>query len=160
MAKKRYWLMKSEPATYSIDDLARDGTTCWEGVRNYQARNFMRDEMRIGDDVLFYHSNAAPPGVAGIARVCTEAYPDHEQFKKTSKYYDPKATKNQPRWFMVDIEHVESFPDLVTLETIKATPDLAEMLVAQRGQRLSIQPVEPEHFRLIRKLGRKARAAR
>ncbi len=159
-AKKRYWLMKSEPGTYSIDDLQRDGSTCWEGVRNYQARNFMRDEMRVGDEVLYYHSNASPPGVAGLARVCREAYPDHTQFDPSSKYHDPKATGDEPRWFMVDIEHVETFDDVVSLEEIKADDRLDGMLVRQRGQRLSIQPVEAEHFRRIRTLGRRAGAGR
>lgn len=145
--------MKSEPDVYGIDDLERDGSTCWEGVRNYQARNFMRDDMRKGDLVLFYHSNTKPPGVAGIARVCKPAYPDHTQFSKKSKYHDPKATKSEPRWFMVEIEFIERFPEVVSLQTLKRSPELEGMLVTQRGQRLSIQPVEKSHFEQIRTLG-------
>lgn len=154
-SKKQYWLMKSEPTTYSIDDLERDGTTCWEGVRNYQARNFMRDDMRVGDEVLFYHSNADPPGVAGLARICRAAYPDHTQFDRRSKYFDPKATKDGPRWYMVDLQHVETFGGVVSLETIKADDALDGMLVRQKGQRLSIQPVASKHFRRVRTLGRR-----
>src|SRR5690606_17593040 len=106
---KRYWLMKSEPGSYSIDDLQRDTRTSWEGVRNYQARNFMRDDMRPGDGVLFYHSGANPPGVAGLAKIARAAYPDPTALDPDSHYYDPKATKEDPRWVMVDIEFVEKF---------------------------------------------------
>ncbi len=154
MAKK-YWLMKSEPDVYGIDDLKRDKKTCWDGVRNYQARNFMRDDMQVGDLVLYYHSNADPPGVAGIAKVCRTAYPDDTQFDKTDSHYDPKATKDQPRWFMVDIAFVEKFGDVVSLDTLKATKALDGMLVIKRGQRLSVQPVEAKHFKTVEKLGRK-----
>lgn len=146
--------MKSEPDVFGIDDLERDGTTCWEGVRNYQARNFMRDDMRLGDLVLFYHSNAKPPGVAGIARVTRTAYPDHTQFDHKSKYFDPKSSQDEPRWVMVDIEFVEKFPEIVPLGALRDEPKLNGLLVIQRGQRLSIQPVEKAHFDLIRKLGR------
>ncbi len=149
----RHWLMKSEPTVYSIDDLARDGRTHWDSIRNYQARNFMRDEMRVGDLVLFYHSNASPPGVAGIARVCREAYPDFTAWDLKSKYFDPKSTPDDPIWMMVDVEFVEKFPHFVALAELKATKELAGMLVLRRGMRLSIQPVEPEHFALIRKMG-------
>jgi predicted RNA-binding protein with PUA-like domain len=106
----RHWLMKSEPESYSIADLERNGSTSWEGVRNYQARNFMRDDMRVGDPVLFYHSNASPPGVAGLARVSRESYPDHTSLDPGSPYFDPRATAAEPRWYMVDIEFVERFP--------------------------------------------------
>jgi predicted RNA-binding protein with PUA-like domain len=134
-----YWLMKSEPGTYSIDDLKRDGKTDWNGIRNYQARNFMRDRMEAGDLVLFYHSSAEPPGVAGIARVCREARPE---------------AKNST-WVMVEVAFVEKFPRIVSLEAIRGESRLKDMLVLKRGQRLSIQPVEKKHFDLIRKMGHK-----
>lgn len=143
---KRYWLMKSEPNVYSLDDLKREGSTCWEGVRNYQARNFMRDDMSVGDGVLYYHSRVAPIGIAGLARVCKESYPDHEQFDQDSKYYDPKATEEKPRWFMVDLEYVRHFAETLSLEQLKEADNLDGMLVTQKGQRLSIQPVEQEHW--------------
>ena len=151
---KRYWLMKSEEEVYSIRDLERDGTTCWEGVRNYEARNLMRDEMRVGDGVLFYHSNAKPPGVAGIARVSKRAYPDHFAFEKGNPYFDPKSDPENPRWFMVDVEYVEGFEEVVSLNEIKARPDLAEMALIKRA-RLSVQPVTKEEFQIIKKMGKK-----
>ncbi len=146
LAATGYWLMKSEPDAYSIDDLARDKSAEWDGIRNYQARNFMRDDMRVGDWVFFYHSNAKPPGVVGLARVCKTAYPDHTAFDPGSKYHDPKSDPANPRWVMVDVEFVEKFADPVSLEALKAELALAEMLVVQRGQRLSIQPVQRAHF--------------
>lgn len=149
----RYWLMKSEPGTYSIEDLRRDGRTHWDGVRNYQARNFMRDDMRVGDKVLFYHSNAKPPGVAGIAEVVCEAYPDHTARDPESRYFDPKASDEDPRWFMVDVAYVETFDHFVPLDTLRVTPGLEEMLVTKRS-RLSIQPVTEEEFQIVRRLGR------
>src|SRR5690625_411312 len=121
MPEMRYWLMKSEPGSYSIDDLERDGRTHWDGVRNYQARNFMRDEMRPGDRVLFHHSNAKPPGVAGIAEVVREAYPDHTARDPKSRYFDPKASDDDPRWFMVDIAFVETFDRFVPIGTLRET---------------------------------------
>lgn len=142
----RYWLMKSEPDVYSIDDLKRDGSTSWEGVRNYQARNFMRDEMKVGDLVLFYHSNAKPPGVAGLARVCREAHPDPTQFDPKSDYYDPKATRENPRWMLVDVEYVERFAALLPLESLKADADLEGMELLRKGSRLSVQRVEKGHI--------------
>ena len=142
---RQYWLMKSEPYVYSIDDLKRDGTTYWDGVRNYSARNLMRDKMRIGDRVLYYHSNAKPPGVAGVAEVVRESYPDHTQFDESSKYYDPKATEEKPRWFMVDIGFVEKFPREVSLPEIRATSELSEMVLVNRS-RLSVQPVTKAEF--------------
>ena len=144
--------MKSEPSVYSIKDLERDGATHWDGVRNYQARNFMRDEMEKGDMVLFYHSNATPPEVAGLARVCRTAYPDFTAWDKKDNHYDPKSKKDAPTWFMVDVEFVEAFDRPVSLETLKSTPVLEGMLVTRRGQRLSIQPVKANHFRAIMKL--------
>src|SRR5690606_2020553 len=151
---KRYWLMKSEPSVYSIDDLARDGRTHWDGVRNYQARNFMRDQMKLGDEVLFYHSNAEPPGVVGIARVVREGYPDHTARDPNSKYYDPKASEEDPRWFMVDVEFVEKFNEIVSLDTLKSTPGLENMLVTKKS-RLSVQPVTEREFEIVRRLGRR-----
>ena len=145
--------MKSEPYVYSIDDLERDGTTFWDGVRNYSARNLMRDQMRIGDRVLYYHSNADPPGVVGIAEVVKESYPDHTQFDETSKYHDPKATEEKPRWFMVDIEFVEKLPRAVTLPEIKDTEALAEMVLVNRS-RLSVQPVKKSEYDLIVRMAR------
>ncbi len=147
-----YWLMKSEPSVYSIDDLERDGSTCWEGVRNYQARNLMR-EMKVGDLVLYYHSNADPPGVVGVARVCREAYPDHYSWNKRSKYYDAKSTKESPRWYMVNVEFVERWSHLVPLDALKVTRGLEDMVVIKRS-RLSVQPVKKKEFEIVRKLGR------
>lgn len=141
----QFWLMKSEPDVYSIDDLARDGTEPWEGVRNYQARNFMSD-MVVGDWVLFYHSNAKPPGIAGLAKVCKEAYPDPTQFDAKSQYFDSKSRKDAPRWSMVEVEFVEKFPEFLSLQTLKDTKSLKGMRVIQKGQRLSVQPVEKPHF--------------
>lgn len=150
----RYWLMKSEPEVFSIDDLARDRSAAWEGVRNYQARNFMRDDMKKGDLVLFYHSNATPPGVAGVAKVVRESYPDHSAWDAKSEYFDPKSTPETPVWMMVDVEFVERFAAVVALDELKAAPELEGMLVTQRGQRLSVQPVEAAHFRWVRAAGR------
>ena len=151
---KKYWLIKSEPGAYSIDDLQKDGQTCWDGVRNYQARNFMRDGMKIGDEVLFYHSNAKPPGVVGTAHVCKESYPDDTAWDPRDKHFDPKTKKDDPTWFMVDVEFREKFPGIVSLDDLKERSELDGMLVTRRGQRLSIQPVEPNHFRFVRKLGK------
>jgi len=155
MASARYWLMKSEPESYSIDDLKRDGKTHWDGVRNYQARNFMRDDMQVGDLVLFYHSNAEPPGVAGIAQVSKKAYPDFSAFDPKDKHYDPKSSKANPTWMMVDLEFVEKFLRLVSLQELRDHPKLGTLLVLKRAQRLSIQPVEKAHFEIIRKMGKK-----
>ena len=145
----RHWLIKSEPATFSIGDLARAGREPWSGVRNYQARNFMWKDMRPGDLALFYHSNAKPPGVVGIARVAGPPYPDPTQFDAASEYFDPKASAAKPRWWLVDFEFVSRCHDLLTLEVIKADPLLAEMTVCQRGSRLSITPVETIHFKRV-----------
>lgn len=153
----RYWLMKSEPSVYSIEDLQRDGTTGWEGVRNYQARNFMRDDMKPGDLILFYHSNAEPPGVAGIAKVARAAYPDASACDPKSKYFDPKATADNPIWMTVDVAFAERFAAPVSLAELKSDPALAGMAVLQRGQRLSVQPVDPAHFRIVREMGRRRR---
>jgi predicted RNA-binding protein with PUA-like domain len=135
----KYWLMKSEPSAYSIDDLKRDGTTTWNGVRNYQARNSMRDDMRVGDKVLFYASNADPSGVTGIAEVSGEARPELED----------------PTWCMVEIRHVETFPAIVPLATLRETQGLEKMVVIQKGSRLSVQPVTKAEFDIVRKLAKK-----
>ncbi len=145
----QYWLMKSEPSTYSIDDLKKDKVTQWEGVRNYQARNFMRDQMKIGDKVLFYHSNATPPGIAGLAEVCRESYPDYFALDASSKYFDPKSTEEKPIWMMVDVKFIKKFDKLVSLEEIKARPELANMLVIKKGMRLSIQPVTENDYNIL-----------
>jgi predicted RNA-binding protein with PUA-like domain len=152
---RRYWLMKSEPDVYSIQDLEREGETGWEGVRNYQARNLMRDDMRVGDGVLFYHSNAKPPGVAGLARVCREAHPDPTAFDPDSDYHDPKSTRDAPRWVMVAVQHVETFPEVVSLDRLRETPGLEDMMVIKRGMRLSVQPVSKREFDTVAKLGRR-----
>lgn len=148
-----HWLIKTEPSSYSIDDLKRDGSTFWAGVRNYQARNLMRDRMKLGDLCLFYHSSAEPPGVAGLARICKAAYADRTALDPKDDHYDPKATRDEPIWVMVDVEFVEKFPNFVPLEALRATPALKDMLVLKRAQRLSVQPVEKAHFDLIRRMG-------
>jgi predicted RNA-binding protein with PUA-like domain len=148
------WLLKSEPSVYSIDDLRRDGRTAWEGVRNYQARNFMRDTMRAGDRVLFHHSNASPPGVAGLAEVVREAYPDPTARDPASPYFDPKAGEEDPRWFVVDVGWVETFPALVPLDLLRATPGLEKMQLLNRS-RLSVQPVTDAEFEIVARLGRR-----
>lgn len=148
MAVRQYWLMKSEPGVYSIDDLKADGETMWDGVRNYQARNFMRDGMKVGDRVLYYHSNASPPGVAGVAEVVKESYPDHTAQDPDSGYFDEKATEDDPRWFMVDIKFVRKLPRMVTLHEMKDDPALNGMVVTG-GSRLSVQPVEKAHFERV-----------
>jgi predicted RNA-binding protein with PUA-like domain len=155
---KRYWLLKSEPTAYSIDDLERDATTSWEGVRNYQARNFIRDEMKKGDGVLFYASNADPSGVTGLAEIARDGYPDEFAWKKGHKYFDAASTKDAPLWYSVDITFVEAFPHVVSLETLKGTPGLEDMVVTRKGSRLSIQPVTKAEFEIVRKLGRHKRA--
>ena len=146
----RYWLMKSEPADVSIDDLAAmpNQTVDWYGVRNYQARNFMRDQMRVGDGVLFYHSNCEMPGIAGIAEVCTNAYPDRFQFVKGHKYYDLKATPETPRWVNVDVRLVRK-TRLLSLKEMRETPELVNLRILQRGNRLSITAVDPRDWEFI-----------
>lgn len=146
---RRFWLLKSEPNTYSYDDLVRDGRTAWDGVRNYQARNFMRDDMAEGDLVLFYHSNAKPMGIAGIARICSAPYPDPTQFASGSKYFDETSDPADPRWILVDVEPIEKLNHVVALSDLKAERALGDMLVVQRGQRLSVQPVDKKHFQKV-----------
>lgn len=148
----QYWLIKSEPTAYSIDDLKRDKHTAWEGVRNYQARNFMK-EMRVGDLALFYHSSSDPTGVFGVAKVTAAAHPDLSQFNKKDSHFDPKATKEKPIWYCPDVAFVEKFKHPVELVAIKANPSLRGIMVAQQGSRLSVQPVSKAHFEAIRFLG-------
>ena len=148
----RHWLIKSEPDVFGIDDLKKVKTEPWSGVRNYQARNFMWKEMKPGDLALFYHSNAKPPGVVGIARVVGDAYPDPTQFDKKGDYHDPKSKPENPRWWVRDFEFVGKFAGMFTLEALKADPVLSEMIVSQRGTRLSIMPVEALHFKRVCKL--------
>ncbi len=150
----RYWLMKSEEDVFSIDDLARDGTTGWEGVRNYQARNSLRDDTSVGDLVLFYHSNAAVIGVAGVASIARAGYPDPTQFESGHTYEDPTSPRDNPRWYRVDLSFVERFASPVTLDEMKGDPALDGMLVVRKGQRLSVQPVEPAHFERVVAAGR------
>ncbi len=145
--------MKSEPETFGIEDLGRLKKTPWDGVRNYRARNFMRDDMAVGDLVLFYHSNANPPGVAGVARIASPAYPDPTQFDPNSQYHDSKATESEPRWWLVDVEFVERMPRFVSLDELREDPQLDGMWVARQGQRLSVQPVEKDHFRRVLRCG-------
>jgi predicted RNA-binding protein with PUA-like domain len=150
-----YWIMKSEPDVFSFKDLKSrpKKTEPWNGVRNYQARNFMRDEMKIGDLILFYHSSCEIPGVAGIAKVGSAPYPDTTQFEKKSEYYDPKATAETPRWFLVDVSFHQDLKSLVPLEEMKKHPELKDMRLLSKGNRLSILPVTKEEFQFITKLG-------
>lgn len=153
----RFWLMKCEPDAYTIDDLERDGRTSWEGVRNYQARNFLRDEMHVGDGVLFYASNAAPSGVTGLAEVVRPGYPDHTALLPGHDYHDPRSSRDEPIWYTVDIAFVERFARTVSLETLKQTPGLEHMMVTRKGSRLSVQPVTPSEYDVVVRLGRRAR---
>jgi predicted RNA-binding protein with PUA-like domain len=156
---RRYWLMKCEPAAYTIDDLARDGRTSWEGVRNYQARNFMRDQMQVGDGVLFYASNADPSGVTGLAEIVRAGYPDHFSWTHGHKYYDAGSSEAAPIWFMVDVGYVERFQTIVPLNVLKATKGLESMMVTQKGSRLSVQPATRAEYNLVARLGRALRMA-
>lgn len=151
---RRYWLMKCEPAAYTIDDLARDTKTGWEGVRSFQARNFMRDQMQEGDAVLFYASNADPSGVTGLATIARAGYPDPFAWKKGHKYFDPDTKKDAPTWYTVEVAFAERFPNVVSLETLKSTKGLEDMVVTQKGSRLSIQPVTKPEYEIVVKLGR------
>lgn len=152
---RKYWLMKCEPDAYTIQDLERDGVTTWEGVRNYQARNLLRDQLQVGDGVLFYASNANPSGVTGLAEVEKAGYPDAFAWKKGHRYFDPASTPDKPIWYRVDIKHVETFPEIVPLETLKAIPGLDKMMVIRKGARLSVQPVTRSEFDIVTRLGRK-----
>lgn len=153
MVSRKYWLMKSEPSTFSIEDLARapGQRTCWDGVRNYQARNYMRT-MAVGDQVLFYHSNADPPAVVGIAEVVRTAYPDSTQFDKKDKHYDPASKPSEPRWDMVDIKYLRTFSKLLPLDDLRKDPPLKGMVLLQKGSRLSVQPVTSDEWKQILRL--------
>ena len=144
-----YWLMKSEPDDYSIDDLKRDRREPWDGIRNYQARNMMRDDMKVGDQVFFYHSNCKEPGVVGIMKVASKPYPDPTQFDPDSKYYDPKSSPEDPRWCLVDVSYKRKLKRTITLAEIKAHPGLDDMILTRKGNRLSIMPVDAAHWDII-----------
>ncbi len=150
---KKYWLMKSEPGTYSIQDLKKSGKDLWDGVRNYQARNFMKD-MQVGDEVLFYHSNARPPGVAGLARISKKVQPDPTAFDPQSKYYDPASKRDKPRWFCVEVAFKSVFKQLIPLEDLKKEKALSKMLVLKKGQRLSVMPVTQAEYMHILKMSK------
>lgn len=148
-----YWLVKSEESCYSIDNLKKDKKTYWDGVRNYQARNFMR-KMKKGDLVLFYHSNSNPIGIAGIAKVVKESYPDKTQWDKKDQHYDPKSPKENPRWDMVDIQFVKKFKEVITLRDLKKQKGLKDMKILQRGNRLSVTPVTKKEFEIIENIAK------
>lgn len=156
--RKRYWLVKSEPDVYSIEDLERDGSTMWDGVRNYQARNLMRDDMSVGDPVLFYHSNAKPMCIAGVAEVSAEAYPDPTAFDRKDKHYDPKSDPDEPTWMLVDIRHVETYPTPLARDLLASEPALSDMMLLRRGSRLSVQPVTAAEFKVVMKLAKREAA--
>lgn len=151
----KYWLIKSEPDAYSIDDLKKDKKTHWDGVRNYQARNFMRDEMKKGDQVIYYHSNTEPPGAVGVCEVVKEGYPDFTAFDPDDKHYDPKSNKDTPTWIMVDVKFVQKFKSIVPLTDIKENKKLQDMKLVQRGNRLSVMPVTKTELNEIVKMGSK-----
>ena len=152
--EKRYWLVKTEPEVFSFDDLqnAPSRTTCWDGVRNYQARNFLRDSMKLGDGVLVYHSNAEPPAIAGVAEIAREGYPDHTQFDAMHHHYDPDARTDNPTWYMVDIRAVRSLPRTLALPELREVKELAGMTLLQKGSRLSVQPVSEAEWNFVLKL--------
>lgn len=148
---RRYWLMKSEPGAFSIEDLkeSKNSTAYWDGVRNYQARNFLRDEIKTGDGVLFYHSNIARPAIVGLAEVVREGYPDHTALDPNSDHYDPKATKDNPRWYMVDIRFLAHLPEPLDRKALGHHPVLSNMEVMKKGSRLSVQPVTPDQWQAV-----------
>jgi predicted RNA-binding protein with PUA-like domain len=148
-AKTQYWLMKSEPDAFSIDDLKRKGQEAWDGVRNYQARNFMRDGMRVGDKIFFYHSNCAEPGIVGVAEVATDAYPDPSQFDPKSKYFDAASSRDKPRWMLVEVKFVKKLKRTIALKELQSESALAEMALVRKGNRLSVMPVEASDWRHI-----------
>ncbi|HET6551932.1 MAG TPA: EVE domain-containing protein [Dyella sp.] len=145
----QHWLMKSEPDAFSIDDLKRKGQEAWDGVRNYQARNFMRDGMRVGDKVFFYHSNCDEPGIVGVAEVATDAYPDPSQFDPKSKYFDASASRDNPRWMLVEVKFVKKLKRTITLKELQADPALVEMPLVRKGNRLSVMPVDAADWRHV-----------
>ena len=156
---KRYWLFKSEPSVYSLDDLKndKDSTTHWDGVRNYSARNLLRDEIQKGDSVLFYHSSCDEPGAMGVAKVVRDGYPDPTQFDKKAKYHDPKSKADNPRWFVVDVKYDKAFKSPVTLKEMRETAGLEAMALLRKGNRLSVQPVTADEWKIITKLGGRAK---
>jgi predicted RNA-binding protein with PUA-like domain len=149
--ERRYWLMKSEPGAFSLDDLraSPQGISAWDGVRNYQARNLLRDGIRVGDGVLFYHSNIPRPAIVGLARVVRSGYPDHTALDPRSRHFDPRATPDSPIWYMVDVEYVAALPNPLTREDLARHPVLGSMDVLRRGNRLSVQPVTPEQWQAV-----------
>jgi predicted RNA-binding protein with PUA-like domain len=151
----QFWLMKSEPDCFSFDDLLRapERTSPWDGVRNYQARNFLRDAIRVGDGVLFYHSNIPEPAIVGVARVVRAGYPDHTARDPANDHFDPRAKVDNPIWYMVDVQALQAFPRPISRETMKAHPLLSDMAVLKRGNRLSVLPVEPRHWSVLLELG-------
>lgn len=151
---RRYWLMKCEPEAYTIEHLERDRTTSWEGVRNYQARNLLRDDMQVGDGVLFYASNADPSGVTGLARIERAGFPDPTAWRKGHEYFDAASTPANPVWYSVEIGFVERFAETVPLATLKSTSGLEKMMVVQKGSRLSVQPVTRAEYEIVARLGR------
>ena len=157
MSDTNYWLVKTEPDVFSIQDLARapGKTTCWDGVRNYQARNLLRDQMKLGDRVLIYHSSTEPMAIVGIAQVVKEGYPDHTAWDKKSPHYDPDSTKDNPRWFMVDIQLKRIFDRPLPLSELRTVPALKQMELLRKGSRLSVQPVTKSEFEAIAKLANK-----
>lgn len=148
-ARIKHWLMKSEPETFSIDDLQQHGSEPWDGVRNYQARNFMRDGMHPGDGVFFYHSNCAEPGIVGLAEVATDAYPDPSQFDPKSDYFDAASTRDNPRWLLVDVKFVRKLKRTITLKELQSMPALTEMALVRKGNRLSVMPVSAAEWKTI-----------
>lgn len=149
----QYWLMKSEPDVYSIDTLKKEKKSLWDGIRNYQARNFMMNDMEVGDQVLFYHSNAKPPGVAGLATISGAAVPDPTAFDKKSKYFCEKSTKEKPRWFCTEVKYKKKFKTYIPLDELKTKKGLEDMMVIRKGARLSIQPVTKKEFDIVCKMG-------
>ena len=147
----KYWLLKSEPDVFSLEDLKNcpNQTEPWDGIRNYQARNLMRDEMKVGDQAFFYHSRQAEPGIVGTVKVVREAYPDHTSWDPSSKYFDEKSSPENPRWLMVDVQFESEFSRPVTLKELRSVPELKEMFLLRKGMRLSVQPVTEEEFQLI-----------
>jgi len=146
-----YWLIKTEPTEFSIDDLEKRPNQIehWDGVRNYQARNMLRDEMKVGDVAFFYHSNCDEPGIVGIVKIVKEGYPDHTAFDPENKHFDPKSDKENPRWFMVDVKLKKKFPRTMTLSEMRSNPELEGLILLRKGNRLSVMPVEEKHFKLI-----------
>jgi len=147
--KKQYWLFKTEPDAFSIDDLQEVAQEMWDGIRNYQARNFLRDQISVGDEVFIYHSSCKQVGIAGTAKVVTDAYPDPTQFDPESKYYDPKSDKDKPRWFLVDVSFQKKFPQILSLAELKQNPALKDMQLLKRGNRLSIMPITQQEWQSI-----------